>query len=571
MTLIYLPDTAVLGSSNLAMNCQGDRVLVGTPSSRNGDNTGAAFVLDATTGKLLADLQPPCLQHQDYFGSSVAMNCDGSRALVGAKRNKDSDLGVSSPGVVYLFDIIDTTDGVQTNLLQTFTNPNPQDYDEFGIVVTMDQSGETVAIASPNHNHNQGIVYIYNKNGRLIRSMGPPSLLLGNNSTNLLMHQPRNANKNTEHNLHRDQFFGSSLALSEDSKLLLVGAPGKGWTKQLAGAAYLFDTSTGDLLSTIHDPSYSDHTSTQTNDKNNSELDGSTNKDNYFASSLAMSSNANTLVVGAMRKTVDTGNARKEITSGMVHVFNRSGHSIQTFTSPNKKQSNIHSAVNDHFGISVSITRDGHNVLVGAPYSNLTNDDTSAESSEIAVAFLFDVSSGDLKRSIYNPIQEKSAGINQTGISQPKPAIEFGGTVSLAYSGRYAAVSSAFHPAVEIVCLHKSCPRASGPSELIAIGEHSSGAIPLLNYDSSMCLVPHSTIDTTTLQQLDGLRKSKLSVLTLFLVFLGITTLACIVLFLRKSHKKNARERRGKSEGEASENGLKGTSVPSWKSLPEIL
>jgi len=258
MTLLYFPDTTVIGSHSLSTNCKGNHVVVGAPKSRTGDNTGVAYILDAISGQVLKKLEPPCLQRGDEFGSSVAMNCFGTRALVGAKTNRDIDSTVRSPGVVYLFDIIDSSNQVDASspvvsLLQTFHNPNPQDYDEFGIVVDMDRSGEIIVIASPNHNHNQGVVYLFNKNGTLIRSIGPPSLLATTFNTT---DQPGRFNNYTEHNLHRDQFFGSSLALSQNGKLLLVGAPGKGWTKQLPGAVYLFDATTGDLLKTIHNPSH---------------------------------------------------------------------------------------------------------------------------------------------------------------------------------------------------------------------------------------------------------------------------------------------------------------------------
>ena len=578
MTLLYLPDTVAVGSQSLAMNCQGDRVLVGTPASSNGENNaGAAYVLDAITGNLMTSLQPLCLQHQDRFGSSVAMNCDGSRALVGAKRSKDTDQSVTSPGVVYLFDIIDNTNGgnqeVTATLLQTFHNPNPQDYDEFGIVVAIDQAGETIAIASPNHNHNQGIVYIYNKNGTLIRSVGPPSILLTNNNTNnMMVRQPRNANNNTEHNLHRDQFFGSSLALSGDSKQLLVGAPGKGWTKQLPGAAYLFDTYTGELLQTIHNPA---HNHSQAGDATDDTLDGSAQNENeyYFASAVAMSSNASTLVVGAMRQSGYTINDHQESDSGMVHVFNQNGRLLQTLTSPNNNYNHTSSAVNDHFGISVSITHDGDHVLVGAPHSNPTSDDTSATSSPAGIAFLFETSSGNLKRSMYNPIQVYAAGSNQPSNTQSSPAIQFGGTVALASYGKYAAVSSAFHPVVDIACLQLSCRTEQGPSELIAISERKPGAMPLLAYDDEMCLVPSSAIDKKSAQQLGGSRKSKLSVLTVFLALFCLAMIVCLLIILRKSRKKTGNQHRSsqQNQGSSSENNLAPASTQSWGNLPEIL
>ena len=573
MTLLYLPDTtAVLGSHSLSINCQGDRVLVGALSPQN---AGAVFVLDATTGDLLQSLQPPCLQYEDYFGSSVAMNCDGSRALVGAKKNRDADPSIKSPGVVYLFDIIDNIDGSQAavtvNLLQTFQNPNPQDYDEFGIVVAMDHVGETIAIASPNHNHNQGIVYLFNKNGRLIRSLGPPSLLASttaNDSNANTAGQARNANNHTEHNLHRDQFFGSSLALSEDSKLLLVGAPGKGWTKQLPGAVYLFDTHTGDLLQTIHNPA---HNYTQVDTEN------VTNVDYYFASAVAMSSNASTLVVGAMLTTqpplsppprTNSKNHQEFPNSGLVHIFNQNGDLLQTLTSPNNNHNSEHTIVNDHFGISVSVTHDGDQILVGAPHSNEDAENTAATKST-AIAFLFD-NSGNLLRSMYNPTRAAADHHENTTRQQPPETIQFGGAVTLASSGKYAAISSAFHPVVEVACLHSNCPVEEGPSEFKPMDDTNSESIPLVAYDSNMCLVSNDQVARQV--QLGGNSKSKLSPAAAALTFLAVVTLLGILLVLRKVRRMAADRRQHQEPTNPPEN-LMPVAVPSPHSfvLPEIL
>lgn len=173
MPLLYLPENSVGGSHNVASNCQGIQSIVGVPKTNDGENSGGAYVLDSQSGKILHYLQQPCPERDDQFGSAVAMNCDGSRVLVSAKNKFGSEKlqGIMSPGLVYLFVIFD---GSKARLLHTFHNPDPQDFDQFGSVVAMDQAGETIAIASPNHNHNEGVLYIFNKNRSLIRTLVPP-------------------------------------------------------------------------------------------------------------------------------------------------------------------------------------------------------------------------------------------------------------------------------------------------------------------------------------------------------------------------------------------------------------
>src|SRR6266850_4276747 len=60
----------------------------------------------------------------DYFGNSVA-SVGTDRVLIGAYRD---NMGALDAGVAYLF----STNGT---LLTTFTNPSPQDYDNFGNAV----------------------------------------------------------------------------------------------------------------------------------------------------------------------------------------------------------------------------------------------------------------------------------------------------------------------------------------------------------------------------------------------------------------------------------------------------
>ncbi|HIE72344.1 MAG TPA: hypothetical protein EYP98_20460, partial [Planctomycetes bacterium] len=84
----------------------GTTALVGAhQDDDNGQDSGAAYLFDTTTGLQIARLLPSDGGTDDNFGSSVAMS--GSTAIVGAAG--DDDNGQDS-GAAYLFD---TTTGLQ--------------------------------------------------------------------------------------------------------------------------------------------------------------------------------------------------------------------------------------------------------------------------------------------------------------------------------------------------------------------------------------------------------------------------------------------------------------------------
>ena len=99
--------------------------------------SGAAYLFDAGSGKLLHTFLNPTPAALDFFGSSVAIS--GDKVLIGAQGD---DAGAKDSGAAYLFD------AATGKLLHTFLNPTPATYDQFGTSVAI--SGDKVLIGAPN-------------------------------------------------------------------------------------------------------------------------------------------------------------------------------------------------------------------------------------------------------------------------------------------------------------------------------------------------------------------------------------------------------------------------------------
>jgi outer membrane protein assembly factor BamB len=106
----------------------GNKVLIGAPFDHIGaQRNGAAYLFDATTGTLLQTFLNPTPADYDRFGDSVALV--GNNVLIGAP--EDDDIGIENSGAAYLFDATTGT------LLQSFFNPTPGRFDEFGFSVAL--------------------------------------------------------------------------------------------------------------------------------------------------------------------------------------------------------------------------------------------------------------------------------------------------------------------------------------------------------------------------------------------------------------------------------------------------
>lgn len=302
----------------------------------------------------------PAPDSYDGFGRSVAL-VDG-KALVGAYCSAEVYTGSA-----FLFD---PSTG---DLLHTFTSPAPAAYDYFGWCVAA--AGENVLIGA----YGLGAAYLFDQDGILLQTYLNPRL-------------------------ETDDKFGWSVAAVGDK--VLIGAPENDTGASNAGAAYLFDASSGALLQTFLNPAPA--------------------ANDYFGRSVAgvaakaligsYPSNAAYLFDGSTGELLHTlqdpsfpafsglgfsvagvGNNAligapwgdsQGVSAGIAHLFDgASGELLLSLHKPDPQ-------VGDGFGRCV--TSAGTNILVSAPY-----DDTAALDG--GAVFLFDGATGDLLQAIPDP------------------------------------------------------------------------------------------------------------------------------------------------------------------------
>ncbi|NES23808.1 MAG: hypothetical protein F6K41_34040, partial [Symploca sp. SIO3E6] len=275
----------------------------------------------------------------DFFGVNFStIAAVGTNVLIGV--SGDDPGGIRNAGAAYLFD------GETGELLRTFVSPNPGEGNGFGRSVAA--FGNNVLIGAfrddPGGITDAGAVYLFDSStGELLQTFTSPNPAV-------------------------NDVFG--LPVVAVGKNVLVGARlvDSGGVRN-AGAAYLFDGNTGELLQTFNNP------------------DPGIN--DQFGSSVA--GVGSTIFVAAILD--DSGGITD---SGAVYSFDSStGELLQTFNNPDP-------GVLDGFG--TSLTTIGTKLILGA-----VADDT-ATAIDVGAVYLFDTNTGELLQTINNPNPEVSDG-----------------------------------------------------------------------------------------------------------------------------------------------------------------
>ena len=194
----------------LALAALDGNILVGAyGEDAVGDNAGAVYLFDGSTGKLLRTFENPQPESSGEMGISVAV-LDGN-FVVGAGRYRENARDV---GVAYLLD------GATGRLLQTFPNPTPEGGDFFGVPVAV--IGKNVLVTAPADHadaNEGGAVYGFEAaTGRLLLTIANPTPQAGD-------------------------YFGVPIAAA--GQQVLVGAPGDDKDATDGGIVYLFGNVAG--------------------------------------------------------------------------------------------------------------------------------------------------------------------------------------------------------------------------------------------------------------------------------------------------------------------------------------
>ena len=283
-------------------------------ASGNSPTTGAISLSDFRNRVLTsvrsqqAKIQASDKQAGDKFGYSVSISGDGNTAIAGAY---NEDTGATDAGSAYIFTRSGTTWTQQAKIQAS----DKQAYDQFGQVVSISSNGNTAIAGAYNEDTggtNAGAAYIFTRSGTTWTQQA--KIQASDKATNDL--------------------FGYSVSISGDGNTAIAGA----LFEEYGGSAYIFTRS---------GTTWTQQAKIQASDRQASD---------FFGSSVSMSSNGNTAIVGAMFE--DTGGS----SAGAAYIFTRSG---TTWTQQVKIQASDKQA-SDNFGVSVAISDDGNTAIVGA-------------------------------------------------------------------------------------------------------------------------------------------------------------------------------------------------------------
>lgn len=295
----------------------------------------------------------------DAFGSSVALSSDGNTLVVGAPNEASNATGIggnqadnsaTAAGAAYVF----TRSGATWTQQAYVKASNAENGDHFGVAAALASDGNTMVVSagiessnatgidgnqSDNSISNAGAVYAFTRAGAIWTQQAYIK----------------------ESNTGPD-YFGKSLALSSDGNTLAVGAPNEASSAtgidgnqsdnslSSAGAAYVFTRAGAVWTQQAYVKA------------------SNTGMDDTFGWTIALSSDGNTMAVGAYGEASNaTGVGGSQINntraySGAVYAFLRTG--VTWAQQAYIKASNT--ATNDFFGRTVSLSSDGNTLLVGA-------------------------------------------------------------------------------------------------------------------------------------------------------------------------------------------------------------
>jgi hypothetical protein len=375
-------------SSNLNMAVSGTYIVTYSATDVDG-NTGTAdrTVIVLSGWPQQQKIQATDKQGGDLFGWSVSISEDGNTAIVGAP---DEDTDVSAAGAAYIFTWSETSSSWSEQ--QKIQASDKQQGDYFGSSVAISDDGNTVivgaqwedAVVGSNTIWGAGAAYIFTwsetssswseqqkiqaSDKQMNAYFGESVAISGDGNTAIVGAQYEDTPRSTDTGAayiftwsetssswseqqkiqaldkQAGDYFGSSVAISDDGNTAIVGARGEdSYFAGEAGAAYIFTWSETSS-------SWSEQQKIQASDKQGSD---------YFGESVAISGDGNTAIVGA-RLEDDTGGTD----AGAAYIFTWSETS-SSWSEQQKIQASDKQG-SDWFGGSVAISDDGNTAIVGA-------------------------------------------------------------------------------------------------------------------------------------------------------------------------------------------------------------
>jgi hypothetical protein len=335
-----------------------------------------------------ANLLAEDADNSDRLGWSVALSADGNTALIGAYG--ESTPPTSGNGAAYVFVRSGSSWSQQAKLLGSLG----ESFDSFGISVSLSADGNTALIGASQANEypltSNGVAYVFTRNVTvwtqqarlfsddaedfdnfgtsvalspdgnmaLIGAIGESTTPTSNNGAVYMFTRSGSVWTQQAKLLSSDRatgdIFGSSVKISGDGNTAIIGAPYEVTAPPTLsnGAAYVFTLSMG---------VWTEQAKLLASDRANADL---------FGTSVALSGDGNTALIGANNETTTPTS-----TNGAAYVFTRSG---LTWTEQTKLLASD-PANGDNFGISVALSSDGNTAVIGSFREDTTpNTDNGA-------------------------------------------------------------------------------------------------------------------------------------------------------------------------------------------------
>lgn len=370
--------------TSIALSADGNTLAIGVPnedSSTAGinttstddgsaDNSGAVYIFsrNGSSWSQQAYIKADNVSSSDGFGISISLSQDGNTLAIGARLEDSNSTGISSTpntddsvsnsGAVYVY----SRSGSTWNHQAYIKADNAGAFNYFGASVDLSSDGNTLAVGAGGEDSNStGFNSTPNNDGSADSS---GAVYIFTRSTSSWAQQAYIKSSNNE----ASDNFGNILDLSYDGNTLAVGVhqdsntlfginttPVDDSSASRSGAVYVFIRSG----SSWSEQAYIKPSIVGQYDE--------------FGNSIALSSNGDTLAVGAHLEessSTSISNApagdNDAFRAGAVYIFtrNNSTWNEDTYIKPDNMRAW------DEFGHAVSLSQDGNTLAVGAPTEN---------------------------------------------------------------------------------------------------------------------------------------------------------------------------------------------------------
>jgi hypothetical protein len=357
----------------------------------------------------------------DQFGHAVSLSGDGNVLAVGVPREASPDDAALSSGAVYIFRRTDTT-WEQKDYVTPDANVDIGD--RFGHSVALNSDGRILAVGALLEDSSvKGTDTVPDINNPNNLSADSGAVYLFNNDVGDLWRQKAYIKAS---NTGADDQFGSSVSLSASGSTLVVGVPKEDSnatgtntgqdddSERSSGAVYVFIATDSSSLEVWTQIAYVKASNTDAGDQ--------------FGSSVALSGDGSTMIVGApfedsdARVVDDVTNAGQDNNlvsgSGAAYVFTANTLTGEWGQEAYIKASNT--GIGDFFGSAVSVSDNGNVVAVAARAEdsssagvNLGEEDNGALDAGAVYVYVrssIDLGSGDWSKQAYLKASNAGSG-----------------------------------------------------------------------------------------------------------------------------------------------------------------